>query len=224
MFDRKSQAILLLLAGALLGGCSTGSSWIDASTSSVSNFFSGGGSSRPTNVAAGEPGASPEFDCPGVTIRPGASTLAVNASNADPSATNLRYQASFSQTARECRFNAGTVTMKVGMQGRIILGPGGGPGQLTVPLRYAVVREGAEPKTIWSKLYRVSVEIPPGQGNVPFTHIIEDVAYPLPPGAEIDAYVVYVGFDPTGALDEDKRKKPQQKPRQSPRPTAMRVQ
>jgi hypothetical protein len=223
MFNRKSQ-VFAMLAGALLGGCSTGSSWIDASTSSVGNFFSGGGSSRPTNVAADGAAASPEFDCPGVTIRPGASTLAVNAPNADPSATNLRYQAMFTQTARECRFNTGTVTMKVGMQGRVVLGPGGGPGQLNVPLRYAVVREGVEPKTIWSKLYRVNIEIPPGQGNVPFTHIIEDVAYPFPPGADIDNYVVYVGFDPTGASEEEKRgKKPAPKPKK-PQPTAMRVQ
>jgi hypothetical protein len=222
MFNRKSQ-VLALLAGALLGGCSTGSSWIDASTSSVSNFFSGGGSSKPTNVAAG-PGASPEFDCPGVTIRPGASTLAVNAPNTDPSATNLRYQAMFTQTAREGRLNTGTVTMKVGMQGRVVLGPGGGPGQLTVPLRYAVVREGVEPKTVWSKLYRVGVEIPSGQGNVPFTHIIEDIAYPFPPGGEIDNYVVYVGFDPAGASEEERRgKKPAPKPKK-PQPTAMRVQ
>src|SRR5262249_12354112 len=181
-------------------------------TSSVTGFFSG--SSKPTVVGNPEGAPAPEFDCPGVTIRPGASTLAVNAPNADPSVTNLRYQATFTQTARECRLAAGTVGMKVGMQGRVILGPFGGPGSLDVPLRYVVVREGVEPKTIWSKLYRVRIEIPPGQGNVPFTHIIDDVSYPMPPGGEIDNYVVYVGFDTAGGLEEERRsKKPAPKPK-----------
>jgi hypothetical protein len=219
-------ATTLLVGGALLGGCSTGSSIgsaISSSTSSVTGFFSGG-SSKPTSVAAADGAPAPDFDCPGVTTRAGTGTLMVNAPNADPSATNLRYQASFIQTARECRLAAGTLTMKVGMQGRVILGPYGGPGTLDVPVRYVVVREGVEPKTIWSKLYRVKVEIPPGQTNLPFTHIIEDVAFPMPPGAEIDAYIVYVGFDPAGASDEDKRgKKPAPKPKK-PAPTAMRLQ
>src|SRR5215468_7300924 len=218
-------AATLAVGGALLGGCSTGNigSAISSSTSSVTGFFSGG-SSKPTSVAAADGAPTPDFDCPSVTTRPGASTLLVNAPNADPSATNLRYQASFSQTARECRLAAGTVTMKVGMQGRVILGPFGGPGTMDVPLRYVVVHEGVTPKTIWSKLYRVKVEIPPSQTNVPFTHIIDDIAFPMPPGAEIDSYVVYVGFDPTGANDEDKRsKKPAPKPKK-PAPTAMRLQ
>src|SRR5262245_21475548 len=220
---RAASAVALAIGGALLGGCSTGNSIggaISSSTSSVTGFFSG--SSRPTSVATAEGVPAPDFECPSVTTRAGASTLAVNAPNADPSATNLRYQATFSQTARECRLAAGTVSMKVGMQGRVILGPFGAPGAVDIPLRYVVVREGVEPKTVWSKLYRVRVEIPPGQANVPFTHIIEDVAFPMPPGAEIDAYIVYVGFDPTGAAEDERRsKKPPPKPKK-PAPTAMR--
>ena len=36
--------------------------------------------------------------------------------------------------------------MKVGIQGRVILGPSGRPGQIEVPLRIAVVQEGASPR------------------------------------------------------------------------------
>ena len=32
-----------------------------------------------------------------------------------------------------------------------------------------------------------------------FTHIEEDVSFPNPPGSDLDAYVVYVGFDPDSA-------------------------
>ena len=56
---------------------------------------------------------------------------------------------------------AGNVVIKVGVQGRIILGPAGAPGQLTLPVRIALVKEGLEPKTIWTKLYMVPVVMPP---------------------------------------------------------------
>jgi hypothetical protein len=146
-----------------------------------------------------DPGAPTEIDCPGVGIRAGASTLSVTAPGADAGPMSTRYQATIGQTARECAALGGVMTMKIGVQGRILLGPAGGPGQLDVPLRMAVVREGAEPKTIWSKLYRFPVAIPPGQTAVPFVHVEQDVTFPLPRGDELEAYIVYVGFDPGGA-------------------------
>jgi hypothetical protein len=105
--------------------------------------------------------------------------------------------------------------MKVGVQGRILLGPAGGPGKLDVPMRYAVVKEGPEPKTILSKYYKFSVAIPDGQTQVPFTHIDEDISYPMPPGSDIDSYVVYVGFDPIGEKPQP-AKKPPAKPAPAP--------
>ena len=56
---------------------------------------------------------------------------------------NLKYQVTIGTTARECRMGPNnTVLLKVGMQGRVILGPeGGSPGTVDVPLRFAVVRE-----------------------------------------------------------------------------------
>ena len=75
-----------------------------------------------------------------------------------------------------------------------------------MPLRFAVVREGVEPKTITTKLQRIPVTIPPDDGNVPFTHVEDDLTFPMPPGGEIDSYVVYVGFDPQAAQELDRKK------------------
>ena len=41
---------------------------------------------------------------------------------------DLRYQATIIRTARECQVNSGVMTMKVGIEGRVITGPAGGPG------------------------------------------------------------------------------------------------
>ena len=88
-----------------------------------------------------------------------------------------RYQVSIAQTARECAPLGGVMTMKVGVEGRVLLGPAGGPGQIDVPLRMAVVQEGPNPKTIVSKFYRLAVAIPPGQTSVPFVHVEQDLTF-----------------------------------------------
>ena len=124
---------------------------------------------------------------------------------------SLRYQASFGQTVRECKLLGNTLTIRVGVEGRVILGPAGGPGQIEVPLRYAVVQEGPEPKTIVTKLRWFTVAIPPGETSVAFMQIEEELSFPMPRGSGLDAYVVYIGFD-RAAVKEPEKKKPAKKP------------
>jgi hypothetical protein len=123
----------------------------------------------------------------------------VNGPSAENSALSLRYQASFLQTARECILVGDNLTIKVGVQGRIVVGPAGSPGTINVPLRYALVREGLQRKTLWTKLFMVPVTIPAGELNLPWLHVEEEMTVPRPSAQELDAYVIYVGFDPGGA-------------------------
>ena len=119
---------------------------------------------------------------------------------------DVRYQGSIIRTARECHVNAGIMTMKVGIEGRVITGPAGGPGTVDVPLRIAVVQEGIKPKTVASKFAKESVTVNNAVDRVIFTHVEPDIMFPLPmPLGVIDRYVVYVGFDPLGAQPEKKK-------------------
>ena len=152
-------------------------------------------------------------------IRQGASTLTIPPGDTD--ALALRYQGTIGQMARECKVTNGIMRMKVGIQGRILRGPSGGPGKLDVPLRFAVVHEGPEPKTIVSKFYKIPVTLSDAQPNVAFTHIDEDVTFPMPPGQEIEFYVVYVGFDPL-AEKQQPAKKPPPKTASKPAPARAR--
>src|SRR2546423_1529281 len=137
-----------------------------------------------------------EVDCPGVNVRQGASTLSITQPGAEAGPMTTRYQVSIAQTARECAPLGSVMTMKVGVEGRVLLGPAGGPGQVDVPLRMAVVQEGPNPKTIVSKFYRLAGALPPGQNRVSFVHVAPDPTFPTPRAADFDSYVVYVGFDP----------------------------
>jgi hypothetical protein len=182
-------------------------------TGRVKSLFSGPSYELLTGAPPRSAGTPPSSDvnCPFVDYRQGAATLTINAADAENAALGLRYQGSLVQTARECFVRGNELTIKVGIEGRIVVGPAGGPGSMTVPLRYALVREGFEPKTIWTKLYLVSVAIPEGQLNVPFVHVEEEMTVPMPPSAELDAYVIYIGFDPDGAAPP--KPKPAAKPK-----------
>jgi hypothetical protein len=177
-------------------------------------FGFGEGDKKPEQPAATE---SPDIDCPGVEIRQGASTFQQSGADNGSTALSLRYQASFIRFARECALQGGNVVMKVGVEGRVILGPAGAAGPITLPVRLAVVKEGLEPKVIWTKFYMVPVVMPTGQPNVLFTHVEEDVSFPKPPGDQLDTYVVYVGFDPDSAEAEKKKPAPRAAPKK-PKP------
>ncbi len=111
------------------------------------------------------------------------------------------------------------MTMKIGIEGRAITGPAGGPGTIDVPLRIAVVQEGVNPKTITSKFAREQVTITSDADRGTFTHIDPDISFPMPqPAANIDAYVVYVGFDPLTAEQERRKPAAKPKPRVAPKP------
>ena len=89
--------------------------------------------------------------------------------------------------------------------------------QKAVPVRIAVVHEGISPKVVASKLGRETVVVVGSVDRVNFTHIEDDVSFPLPtPITDISSYVVYVGFDPQSAQPE--KKPPARKPK--PRPGA----
>src|SRR5262249_29459884 len=201
------RAVGLIVSAAMLSGCSLASS-VGSSDSSPSfasrfaNFFSGAtpGVTQPHSPTP----SAPDVECPGVDIRTGASTMNIAAKTADATAGDLRYQLSFGQTARECAVQGASLIVKVGAQGPVRLGAMGGPGQVEVPLRYAVVREGPQPKTVATKFKRIAVTIGPGQTHVQFVDIEEGLAFPMPSKSELDAYVVYVGFDEIGDKNEKK--------------------
>jgi len=217
---RPLRTIVLVGAVVWLGGCSSVSNLLDSSSadkpqsggapaasssSSSTGLLSGIGIGSPTS-ATGEPELKPDdYPCPEVTVRPGAGTLLLGSKSSigEIGAMDLRYQGTLVKFARECMPRAGIMTMKIGIEGRVITGPAGGPGTVEVPLRLAVVQEGPDPKTVVSKLARIPVTVGADTPNVDFTHVDQEVAFPIPrPMGALASYVVYVGFDPAGATPQ----------------------
>jgi hypothetical protein len=195
----------------LLAGCGSTNMF----NTSALDLFSTSSKATTGDAATGEESAT-DVECPTVDVRTGAATLMIGSKpgEGEPSALDLRYQGTIVRTARECRVSAGVMTMKVGIEGRVITGPAGGPGTVDIPLRIAVVQEGINPKTITSRFARIQVGIAGAVDRVPFTHVDPDVSFPMPTrAADIDSYVVYVGFDPVGAQQDKKKPAPKSKPK-----------
>ena len=182
----------LFTSAVLTLSCSPSSSVIEPSDNEIT-----GSISDVSQPASKPPPPIPKAECPGVDIRPGASTLNVAVKPNEVTAGELRYQVSIRQIARECRVQDGAISIKIAAEGRIVLGPLGAPGSVDVPLHYAVVREGPQPKVIVAKFKRIRATIGPGKTHAPFVDIDSGLRVPVPPHADLAAYVVYVGFDGT---------------------------
>src|SRR5215471_10290963 len=195
--SRSGAAALTALVVLSLSGCpSTPSSSGAAADTPWTGRFTGlfsGSASAPAQAAAGT--AVGGEDCPSIDIRVGAGSYTASGNDAQASATDVRYQASLTQLARQCTVVGGNMTIKIAVQGRIILGPAGGSGPVELPLRYAVVQEGVTPRTIATKFKRVAADVPPGQSNVAFSDVDDGLSIPMPARAELAGYMVYVGFD-----------------------------
>jgi hypothetical protein len=198
-------ALMLAVAGAVLSGCGGGSmfgaSSEDSSPSIGSRFSQLFGSKSQAVGEAAPPAVDNELSCPPVSIRAGASTYAVAAPGKQPVGNDLRYQATITRTARDCTRTGDQITARIGIQGRVIVGPAGNPPTVEIPLRVAVVQGGVNEKTIATKVYRTTVAMTEA-GNVPFSLVAEDMVYPVPPGAVGDSYIFYLGFDPQALKPE----------------------
>jgi hypothetical protein len=203
-----------LIGGALLlafltCGCASqvgGSAAAPAPSSGSSSFtdFFAGSSAKGAQTAATSQGG---VTCPPVEVRQGASTLTISPPG-DNSAMSVRYQGEFVRMARNCTVAEGSMVMRIGIEGRVIVGPTGGPGEVDVPLRIAVVQEtpgGTRP--VATKFIRIPVVLGPGDTSKLFAQVEQGLSFPVPnPASQLDDYVAYVGFDPLSAQPAEKPK------------------
>jgi len=200
--------VTLFAAGLMITACTT------ESTLGPIGTPASGPVDGATPTRATQEGQQTDIDCPTVTVRSGAATHQIPA-GVQP--TEVRYQGSLGQLARECAILGDVMTIRVGVEGRLLVGPRGGPGTVNVPLRIALVAEGPQPKPVWSKFYSVPVSVPEGASQAIFTQVEDDLTFPLPADRKLENYVVYVGFDPQGAAAAAKAKAPVKR-RAAPKP------
>lgn len=128
--------------------------------------------------------------CPKIEIRDGTEALRTYTKPKEPSQETIIWQASISETARQCREDPnGKMAIKLGVSGRVLAGPKGGPENVTLPIRVAVVKY--KEAVLASELYKEQVTIGANLSTV-FRRVYQ-IEVPSP-GKDRD-YIIYVGFD-----------------------------
>ncbi len=146
--------------------------------------------------------------CPQVVVLEGTAASQAYAGT-PPSSANLRYQYALDDTARECTLEGDQLAIKIGVAGKVLLGPAGSPGAFSVPVRMAVLRE-RDNLPIVSKLYRAAVTVAAGQTGADFTIVSEPLRVPFIQDRAEDDYTIKVGLDEGASADKSagKRSKP----------------
>jgi|SRR6185312_10624670 len=207
LIARAAALSLLIASSAFVPPATAQQSFTDK----LKGLFGGGSKPQEQQQAPPVDPTAPQVmnDCPQVTIRAGASTYAVAAPGKQPIGNDVRFEATITKLARDCTRLGGDITARIGIQGRVIVGPSGAPPSVEVPLRIAVVQGGVGEKVIATKAYRTTVNVGE-EDNVPFSFVADDMVYPAPSGAAADNYIFYVGFDPQ-LLSASERPKPVRK-------------
>ncbi len=172
----------------IIAACSSGS------TSPPADSVAGKlirGTAEPAQISPESGESGKRLKCPRVSIREGTQVVRVYERGGEDDPTQVRYQATISETARECFFSGGILTMKVGVAGWIVAGPKGAVGNINVPLRIAIVQGGSE--VLFSKLYQIPATLSATQPRVSFTHVDDAIYVPEP--ERNGSYRVFVGFD-----------------------------
>lgn len=198
MFGRRAALVAGLLA-PVLAGCGGVGTFGESGGSELGRLALFG---NPQNLPAERPPEPEDVpNCPAVGVIEGAAAWRVGRAN-NPS--EVAHQASLTDVARECRFSPGQLSLKVGVEGRMIIGAIGKPGTYAVPVKVQVKRAD---QVVATRTARVSVTVPAGQGSVAFAHVEDNIVVPVTKDRDpADEYDIYVGFEPGAAPASSRRR------------------
>ena len=137
--------------------------------------------------------------CPKVTLKEDTGYINKYAKGGEDDPAKLTYQASISEVTRSCSRAGGMLTMNVAVAGRVVPGPAGAPGAVTLPIR-VVVTHGEEVQ--YSKLHNYQVTAGGGQVQ---QFVFSDPAVTIPNPTD-QGIQVFAGFDagpPKKKQDQD---------------------
>ena len=148
-------------------------------------------SASQTEIAQASVNALPAIatECPPIKVRPGGEALFSYAGGAVGNAQQLRFQAVIDKQSRNCIVSNGKISVKMGVVGRLLLGPKGDINSTNLPLRFAIERDGVP---LFSEKYDIPVSITPPNQSEEFVKVIENVDIPYLGGEQI---TIWVGFD-----------------------------
>jgi hypothetical protein len=195
-------AAAALFAAIALGGCGMGSI-----TSGLGTSILGGSSGEPTGVSEqdlieaakaggdGTPafaGGDTQPGCPRFVTWPRDSYVTIYEPGRVGDGLAIMHRGEITKTARECHMNGSQVTVKYGFSGRILLGPRGNSGQISLPINVFVTD--AKRERITEDKLRVDASVAV-ENPIGYFSAVRTVTFNVPEGSRPGEFEVYVGFD-----------------------------
>ena len=131
-------------------------------------------------------------NCPRFSVWPRDKRLTIYESGRAGDNSSVQHRGELTKTARECQIGGDRVTVKYGFAGRVLLGPRGKAGTLTLPLKVHVTD--ASRNLVRTEKMNVKVKIPQGM-PVGYFSAVRQVSFAVKSGVPPGDYNVFVAFD-----------------------------
>jgi hypothetical protein len=186
----------LVLLPVLLSACAI---------SSISNPFRSS-SPEPLPPAPGSPlaplpAAQPAANidestlhCPQVVAWPVDRLLTIYQGGRIGDAQSIVHRGEITKLVRECQLYADRVTVKYGIAGRVLLGPKGAPGPVTMSIGIKVAD--ADRKVLANDATKVSTVVP-AENPVGYFSVVKEISFPITMGMRPEDYKVFIAFEHT---------------------------
>jgi len=199
--------IRLLASGlflTLLAGCG-----MSSLTSGLGGGMFGGSSGSGTEVASvseeqllsaakadygatGTAGIDVAHGCPRFVVWPRDNHVTIYEPGRVGDGLAVMHRGEITKTARECHIDAGRVMVKYGFSGRVLLGPRGQAGNVTLPVNVFVTD--ARREKIAQDTMKVDVAVAVDR-PIGYFSVVRTVTFQIPEGSRPAEYEVFVGFD-----------------------------
>ena len=127
--------------------------------------------------------------CPSLRIRAGTETYRIYKGKDRENQDNVRYQATITKVARECRYVGPNLEITIGARGRIITGPSGQSGDIRMPIRVAIQEDSCSHHF---ELYQQPGTVAAGSRAGTFQFVGEKIVIPAPKSLNVS---MFIGFD-----------------------------
>lgn len=184
-----------ILGGAALGGLMLA---VTGCQSSDGGILGVGGKTEPKPDDVKLRTSQLNAYCPTLTLRDGTAYFNTYAKGGQDDASKIIYQASISDLTRDCTRANGTLTMDVAVAGKVVPGPLGTAGSITMPIRIVVMR-GTD--VLYSQLHQYKVQVSDTSAATQFVFKDAGVSVPEPTARN---YQVFAGFDEVQAKPKPK--------------------
>jgi hypothetical protein len=130
--------------------------------------------------------------CPRFVVQPRDHTLTIFEPGRVGDALSVMHRGEITKTARECEVSPGRVTVKYGFSGRVLMGPKGRAGNVSLPVNVFVTD--AKRERLTSE--RLSVEAPIAvEKPIGYFSIVRTLTFNIPEGTRPGEFEVFVGFE-----------------------------